>query len=70
MKMSKGGGTDEIVFFLVAGPWQDIDKEYEDHLDLLWIDDQEVHDGEKSVLTFKTLSFVSIVNDLSHELSL
>jgi hypothetical protein len=64
------GGTEESVFFLVAGPWQDVKDEYEEHKDLLWIDEEEVYDGEKSVLTFKTLSFASIVHDLAQELSL
>ena len=67
---NSGGGTEESVFFLVAGPWDDVKDEYEEHKDLLWIDEEEVYDGEKSVLTFKTLSFASIVHNLSEELSL
>ena len=27
------------IFFLVAGPWKDIEKEYKDKGDLIWIDD-------------------------------
>ena len=48
------------VFFLVAGPWEDISKEYAEYGDLLWIDEEEVYDGEKSVLTLKTYSFFAI----------
>ena len=33
------GRTEENVFFLVAGPWQEVKYEYEEHKDLLWIDD-------------------------------
>ncbi len=52
------------VFFLVAGPWtEDIQTEYETYGDLIWIDEEEVYDGEKSVLTYKTQSFVRIVYD-------
>lgn len=53
------------VFFLVAGPWQDIAKEYAEHKDLIWIDEEEIYDGEKSVLTYKTLAFAKIVYNLS-----
>lgn len=48
------------VFFLVAGPWEDIAQEYEEYGDLLWIDEEEVYDGERSVLTMKTYSFFSV----------
>jgi len=50
------------VFFLVAGRWDDIQQEYDEYQDLLWIDEEEVYDGERSVLTHKTLSFVSVVH--------
>ena len=50
------------VFFLVAGPWDDkLSKEFETYRDLIWIDKAEVYDAEKSVLTYKTQSFASIV---------
>ena len=52
------------VFFLVAGPWNDsIEQEYNKYGDLVWIDEEEVYDGEKSVLTYKTQSFVRIIYD-------
>jgi len=50
------------VFFLVAGPWDAIAEEYEKNRDLVWIDEEEVYDGERSVLTYKTTSFISIVH--------
>lgn len=58
------------VFFLVAGPWTDsLSSEYETYHDLLWINEEEVYDGEKSVLTYKTLSFVSVFYELSKKLN-
>jgi beta-1,3-galactosyltransferase 1 len=53
------------VFFLVAGPWHDIEEEYKVHRDLIWLDEEETYNGEKSVLTFKTLAFMKIVHVLS-----
>ena len=50
----------KAIFFLVAGPWEDIQQEYEDCGDLIWIDEEEVYDGERSVLTLKTYSFFAI----------
>jgi hypothetical protein len=63
-------GKGHSVFFLVAGPWEDIKEEYDEHQDLFWIDEQEVYDGEKSVLTYKTLAFVKIVHQLSKSANL
>jgi hypothetical protein len=50
------------VFFLVAGPWEDIREEFEFYRDLVWIDEEEVYKGEQSVLTFKTISYFAIVH--------
>lgn len=58
------------VFFLVAGPWRDIEDEYNTHRDLIWLDEEEIYNGEKSVLTFKTLAFMKIVYLLSTSLNL
>ena len=58
------------VFFLVAGPWENIKEEYDEHHDLIWIDEEEVYDGEKSVLTYKTLAFVKVVHHLSESTNL
>ena len=49
------------VLFLVAGPWEDIEREYMHHGDLLWIDMEEIYITETSVLTYKTESFLSIL---------
>jgi len=53
------------VYFLVAGPWTSIENEYNEHRDLIWLDEDEVYNGEKSVLTYKTMAFMKIVHDLS-----
>ncbi len=49
------------VFFIVAGPWEQIEHEYNRFHDLLWIDREEVYVTETSVLTFKTESFVAVM---------
>ena len=54
--------TNNGVFFLVAGPWEDIQEEYHTYNDLLWIDEEEVYDGERSVLTYKTYAFIAIAH--------
>lgn len=48
------------VFFIVAGPWENIEEEYNQFQDMIWIDKEEVYVTETSVLTFKTESFLSI----------
>lgn len=53
------------VLFLVAGPWEDIEEEYKTYHDLVWINEEEVYNGEKSVLTYKTMAFVQIAHNLS-----
>ena len=50
------------VYFIVAGPWEDIEKEYNEYRDLIWIDENEVYEGEESVLPFKTEAFLYIMN--------
>jgi hypothetical protein len=49
-------------FFLVAGPWEDIRREFEFYQDMIWIDEEEIYQGEKSVLTFKTISYFVIAH--------
>jgi hypothetical protein len=51
------------VFFIVAGPWDDIQYEYNKFNDLLWIDKDEIYITETSVLTYKTESFVNVMYD-------
>lgn len=50
-------------FFLVAGPWEDIKDEFMFYRDMIWIDEEEVYQGEQSVLTYKTISFFGIVHE-------
>jgi hypothetical protein len=49
------------VYFIVAGPWEDIQEEYDKYRDLIWLDEAEVYEGEESVLPFKTEAFIDIV---------
>ena len=53
------------VFFLVGGPWEDIEREFNDFKDLIWIDEDEVYEGEKSVLPYKTVSYFNIAHKLA-----
>ncbi len=53
------------VLFLVAGPWEDIQDEYNTYRDIIWLNEEEVYDGERSVLTFKTFAFVKIVHQMA-----
>ena len=47
------------IFFIVAGPWDEIKHEYNRFGDLFWIEKDEIYITENSVLTFKTESFVA-----------
>jgi len=47
-------------FFLVAGSWDEIEKEYMFYQDMIWIDEEEKYEGEDSVLTYKTTSYFTI----------
>jgi hypothetical protein len=59
------------VFFLVAGPWsKEMQTEFDTFGDLIWINEEEIYNGEQSVLTYKTQSFIRIVHDLGQELKL
>ena len=49
------------VYFIVAGKWSDIQVEYDTYRDLIWIDEEEVYEGEESVLPFKTEAFMYII---------
>ena len=48
------------VYFIVAGPWKDVKEEYEKYRDLIWLDEDEVYEGEESVLPFKTELFIDV----------
>lgn len=58
---------DHLVVFVVAGPWEDIEDEYNKYHDLIWIQEEEVYDGERSVLTYKTMALVKVVHTLASE---
>lgn len=60
-------GTSASVYFLLAGPWENIQEEYYTYQDIIWIDQEEVYNGEKSVLTLKTYSFFQIVYAILQE---
>jgi hypothetical protein len=67
------GGTatsQKGIFFLVAGPWDDIAQEYEEMGDLIWINVEGINQEAESMSTYKTQSFVRIVHDMSKELEL
>ena len=53
------------IFFLVAGPWNQIADEYNQYGDLIWIDEEEIYSKWESVLTWKTYSFIAIAHELS-----
>ncbi len=49
------------IFFIVGGPWNDIQEEYDTYGDILWMDREEIYITETSVLTLKTEAFLSIM---------
>ena len=51
------------VYFLVAGPWEGIQSEYNEYGNLLWIDHNEVYEGNDSVLLYKTEAFLKVMNN-------
>lgn len=53
------------IYFLVAGPWEFVKVEYEKYRDLIWIEEEEVYEGEESVLPFKTEIFLHILHKYS-----
>ena len=53
------------IYFIVAGPWEAIEEEYNKYRDLIWIEEDEVYEGEESVLPFKTEVFIHIANKYS-----
>jgi hypothetical protein len=53
------------IYFIVAGPWEVVKVEYEKYRDLIWIEEEEVYEGEESVLPFKTEIFLHILHKYS-----
>lgn len=70
MSIRNTWAREHSVFFIVAGPWETIEAEYDEFRDLIWIDQEEVYDGESSVLTFKTMTFMKISHDLATNMRL
>ena len=60
------GDQQSGIFFIVSGPWEDIQKEHEEYQDIIWIE------GEEHVLliTYKTAMFLDVVNDMARDLGL
>ena len=58
------------MFFLVAGPWNQISFEFDMKQDLIWIDKKEAYSDSESVLTTKTSAFLGIVHKAAKQLSL
>ena len=50
-------GRNNLVYFIVAGPWSDVASEYGEYGDLIWLD--------MDVLTYKTLVFMKVAHDSS-----
>jgi hypothetical protein len=66
------------IYFIVAGPWETVEREFNHYGDLIWIDQSKIDDDEydeglhgyDSVSPYKTLSFMSIIHKLSKEYDL
>lgn len=58
--------TRKGIFFVVSGPWEDIEEEYREHQDLIWIEGEE----DFLLITYKTAMFVQVVNAMANELGL
>jgi hypothetical protein len=61
-------GKGQKVFFLVAGNWEDIQNEYNELGDLIWVDQKEIYrDGvspKQGALTFKTQVAFAAMHDI------
>jgi len=54
------------VFFVLAGPWNDIKEEYNMYKDIIWIDMEESF----RLITYKTSMFFQVVNIMAFKLNL
>ena len=54
------------IFFIVSGPWKDVEEEHNKYQDLIWIE------GEEDVLliTYKTAMFFKVLDTMAKDLSL
>lgn len=55
------------VFFIVAGPFEAIEQEYEEKGDLIWVDQDEVYLSDTGGLTLKTYVFFGAMYDKVRE---
>jgi hypothetical protein len=58
-------GLGHSVYFIVAGPWDDVSNEYQNHKDLIWLGVDETYDGENSILTHKTMTLMKVAYDVA-----
>ena len=54
------------IFFMVSGPWEEVEEEYREHQDLIWVEGEE----DFLLITYKTAMFVKIVNTMASALEL
>ena len=54
------------IFFVVSGPWEEIEEEHRNHQDLIWIEDEE----DFLLITYKTGMFVQVLNAMANDLGL
>jgi len=54
------------IFFVVSGPWEDIEEEHRNHQDLIWIEDEE----DFLLIMYKTGMFVQVLNAMANDLGL
>lgn len=54
------------IFFIVDDHWEDIQDEYEQYSDLIWIEKESmIHGGSNGSMTYITQAFLRIVHDFS-----
>ena len=51
---------------MVSGPWEEVQEEYREHQDLIWIEGEE----DFLLITYKTAMFVKIFNTMASALEL
>jgi hypothetical protein len=56
---SSSDDTTRRIFFVVSGPWHEIEREFLEHGDMLWLEDM---DEGRQFLTYKTQVFFSAVD--------
>lgn len=64
-KRSKSDKTSNTVLFVVGGPWKDIEDEYRQYHDMIWIDMEESF----RLITYKTSMFLQVVAIMTSELN-